>query len=241
MNSIMGGFLSRILEPHKPCAKIRSCACATKEQTAPSPVSDSIYDGRRIDYDRIIDLIEPGSSVLDVGCGDGVLLCRLVHEKQARGTGMELSQDNVISCVECGLSVIQADIDEGLSGIPSQSYDYVILSMTLQVIQRPEIAIGEMLRVGRRCIISFPNFAFWKVRAKLLLSGRAPVTRNLPYTWHTSPNRHVLSIRDFRKFCEHNGAKILREIPLSSHGRRVHISRIWPNMLADEAVFVISR
>lgn len=240
MNRLMGGFLARVTEPNK-CTRIKSCACSTNGQTAPRPASDSIYDGRRIDYDRIIDLVDPGSSVLDIGCGDGVLLCRLTREKQVRGTGMELSQDHVIGCVECGLSVMQADIDQGLRGIPDQSYDYVILSMTLQVINRPEVAIREMLRVGRRCIISFPNFAFWKVRAKLLLTGRAPVTRNLPYAWHASPNRHVLSIRDFRKFCEHNGARIEREVPISSHGRRVHISRIWPNMLADEAVFVISR
>jgi len=239
MEKIISGFLRNASEKGRYCAKKPGCACVTRNTGQPPHRGNSIYDGRRIDYERIVDLIEDGSRVLDIGCGDGVLLCQLMREKNARGMGIELDQDSIISCVQCGIPVVQADIDKGLAGLPDQSRDYVILSMTLQVIKRPDIAIREMLRIGRKCI-SFPNFGFWKVRAMTMFWGQAPVTRNLPYPWHESPNRHVLSIKDFRTFCAANGARILREIPISSHGRTVHTAGFWPNLFADEAVFVIT-
>lgn len=239
MEKTIGGFLRNASEQGRLCSQRPNCTCANPVVPA-TRRGNSIYDGRRIDYERIVDLIEDGSRVLDIGCGDGMLLCRLMREKNARGMGIELDQESIISCVQCGIPVIQADIDKGLAGYPDQSCDYVILSMTLQVIRHPDIAIREMLRIGRKCIISFPNFGFWKVRAKTLLWGQAPVTRNLPYPWHESPNRHVLSIKDFRGFCAANNARILREIPISSHGRTVHTTEFWPNLLADEAVFVIT-
>lgn len=238
---IIGGFLERVSDPARPCKKTKACACAQRDLTAPKTQrKDSIYDGRRIDYDRIVDLIEPGSTVLDIGCGDGSLLCRLMRERNVKGMGIELAQENVISCIECGIPVVQADIDKGLSGLADGAYNYAILSMTLQVIQNPVVVLGEMLRVARKCIVSFPNFAFWKVRAKSLLLGKAPVTRNLPYAWYTTPNRHVLSIKDFRDFCRNHGAEILTEIPISSHGRTIRRPKVWPNLFADEAVFVIA-
>jgi len=242
MEKMVQGFLNNTKGPGKACAQRLDCPCSKKtvlEHGVPKP-PHSIYDGRRVDYERIFDLVEDGSRVLDIGCGDGVLLCKLITSKHVKGMGIEVDQDNIVSCVECGIPVIHADIDKGLSGLPDQSYDYAILSMTLQVIPRPEIAIQEMLRIGRKCIISFPNFAFWKVRAKSLLLGRAPVTRNLPYDWYASPNRHVLSIKDFRGFCESHGARIIREIPISSHGRTVRTPALWPNLFADEAIFIIT-
>jgi len=247
MREIVAGFLRNARNRCGDCpqaAAERGCAksgACTKQRRAGPPAQspDSIYDGRRIDYERIVDLVEPGSRVLDIGCGDGVLLCKLIHGKNVDGMGIELSQANVIECVRCGIPVIHADIDKGLSGLPDQSFDYVVLSMTLQVIENPETAIKEMLRVGKRCIVSFPNFAFWKVRAKALLLGQAPVTRNLPYAWHVSPNRHVLSIKDFRRFCQAHNAEIIKEIAISSHGRTVRTAGLWPNLLADEALFVI--
>ncbi len=203
------------------------------------PKRRSIYEEHRVDYDLIVDLIEKGSRVLDVGCGNGELLCQLKHSKDVEEMGLELSQEGVVECVQRGVSVIQANVDKGFSAFPDQSFDYVILSMTLQEVKKPELVVSEMLRVGKKCIISFPNFAFWKVRVFLTLFGRAPVTRNLPYDWYASPNRHVMSLKDFRSFCQTHNAKIEDELLLSSSGPN-WLARLWPNLFADEAVVVIS-
>ncbi len=241
MENVVRGFLETAHGTSKPCAGVPNCPCEKGDPGAPVVATrNSIYDGRRIDYETIIRLVEPNSRVLDIGCGSGALLCRLMRQKNVDGVGMELDQEKAVSCIQCGVGVIQADIDNGLAHFADQSFDYVILSMTLQVIEKPALVIREMLRVGRKCIISFPNFGFWKVRAKLFLLGRAPLTRNLPYAWHMSPNRHSLSIKDFRAFCDENGAAIIREIPISSHGRSIRKAHFWPNMFADEAIFVIA-
>jgi len=235
MKRIISGFLLHVYEPGG-CCRVR-----LDEPEPPPPAPDaacpySIYQGRRLDYDTIVGLVDEGSRVLDIGCGDGQLLCKLMVEKDVSGIGIELDQDNLVYCARRGISVIQADADKGLTAFPDQSYDCVILSMTLQVVRNPDVVIREMLRVGKKCIVSFPNFGHWKVRTKLLLSGRAPVTRSLPYAWHASPNRHVLAIKDFRVFCKACGARIEKEITLSSRGQTAFL----PNLLADEAVFVIS-
>jgi methionine biosynthesis protein MetW len=127
-------------------------------------------------------------------------------------------------------------MDEGLTAFPDQSFDYVICSMTLQVLRKPEFALREMLRVGRKCVISIPNFGHWRVRRSVLFEGRAPVTRNLPYSWNRTPNRYVLSILDFRRFCEHLNIRIHNEIALGDRG----VVRHWPNMFALEAVYILS-
>ena len=245
MAKIIGGYLDTVTRKKnglKPAIALTSPkgSATTVPALSAAARTDTIYEGRRIDYERIIELIEPGSRVLDIGCGDGELIASLVTQRDVEGMGIELEQDNIIHCVQRGVGVVQADIDKGLSGLPNQSYDYVILSMTLQVIQKPDVVIREMLRVGRKCIVSFPNFGFWKVRLKHLFLGRAPVTRSLPYAWYVSPNRHVLSIKDFRHFCNTHNARILREIPLTSQGAGVRPAEFWPNMLADEAIFVIT-
>ena len=234
MTEIIAGFLKHTMHPERPCER---CSVEGKEMDiAPPPVAKtSIYRNRRVDYDMIIGLVEEGSRVLDIGCGTGVLLCRLDRKMPIQGMGLELSQENVVSAITCGLSVVQGDIDKGLRALPDQSFDYVILSMTLQVIKKPDLVLKEMLRVGRKCIVSFPNFGLWRVRVKTLL-GRAPVTRNLPYAWHQSPNRHVLSIEDFRRFCAELDIRIEREIPLTAEGS----ARFWPNLFAESALYVLS-
>jgi len=239
MKKIIGGFLDNAMHPEKVHVRRAKQMDSEAEFGPPAIVQESIYEGHRVDYDLIVDLVDEGSRVLDIGCGDGELLCRLITEKNVNGMGLEVSQGNIVSCVRRGISVVQADVDAGLSSLPDQCYDYVILSMTLQVIRKPEVAIREMLRVGKKCIISFPNFGFWKVRGKVMLYGQAPVTRNLPYAWYISPNRHVLSIKDFRDFCEEHNAHIEREIPLGPKGAGWS-AKLWPNLFADEAVFVIS-
>ncbi len=202
----------------------------------PRASEENIYRGHRVDYEMIVDLVPKSSRVLDIGCGDGELLCRLIAKKNVQALGLELSQGNIVSCVRRGIQVIQADIDEGLSALPDYSFDVVILSMTLQVISKPELVLKEMLRVGKKCIISFPNFGHWKVRVNTFFKGQAPVTRNLPYAWYQSPNRHVLSIKDFRKFCEQLSIKIEKEIPLYSQGE----AKTLVNLFAEEAVYVVS-
>jgi homoserine O-acetyltransferase len=240
MKKLISGFLTHVANSGPPQKVLSPTEVDSEADTGPTPLSrESIYEGHRVDYDMIIRLVDEGSRVLDIGCGDGELLVRLIAERGVEGIGIELAQGNIISCVRRGISVIQADVDQGLADIPDQSFDWVILSMTLQVVKHPDIVISEMLRIGKKCIISFPNFGFWKVRAKLLLHGRAPVTRNLPYAWYMTPNRHVLSIDDFRHFCATHGIHVEREIPLSRRGFGWS-AWLWPNLLADEAVFVIS-
>lgn len=240
MKDLIGGFLKHTFDPQLKLQEDAPVEPDPREVSGPVPLSsDSIYHGPRVDYDLIVDLVNPGSRVLDIGCGDGELLIRLVRQKRVDGMGLEVSEPNVIRCVNRGISVVQADIDKGLNAIPDQSYDYVILSMTLQVIKKPELAIREMLRVGKKCIISFPNFGYWKVRAMLALRGQAPVTRSLPYSWYTTPNRSVLSVKDFRQFCETHNIRIEREVPLSGTGSGFGV-RQWPNLFADEAVYVVT-
>ena len=229
MRDVIGGFLEHALPEQICCHEASDVPCS--DHANPQSPTDA-----RIDYDRIVDLVEEGSRVLDIGCGNGELLCRLVRQRGIDGMGVELDQERVVRCIQRGISVVQADVDKGLGALPDASFDYIILSMTLQVIQRPERLLRDMLRVGKKCIVSFPNFAHWAVRAKTLLSGRAPVTRHLPHPWYDTPNLHVLSIKDFRKFCADHGARIERELPLGRRGPRAW----WPNLLAEEAVFVIT-
>jgi homoserine O-acetyltransferase len=240
MKKIISGYLEHVSRPELARTRGAPLEVDSEADAGPPAISrESIYEGHRVDYDMIIGLVDEGSRVLDIGCGDGELLARLIPERRVQGTGIELAQGNIISCVRRGISVIQANVDEGLSDIPDQSFDWVILSMTLQVVEHPEIVISEMLRIGKKCIISFPNFGFWRVRAKLLLQGRAPVTRNLPYSWYMSPNRHVLSVHDFRVFCATHNIRMEKEIPLSRRGW-IWSAWLWPDLFADEAVFVIS-
>lgn len=232
---LVGGFVEHVANPEKLHAGMQ-VEVDSEAELGPVPTSStSIYEGHRVDYDMIVDLVDEGARVLDIGCGDGELLHRLIAQKNVKAMGLELAQGNIVTCVRRGISVVQADIDKGFDALPDQSYDYVILSMTLQAIKKPELVISEMLRVGKRCVVSFPNFGFWKVRAKTAMLGRAPVTRNLPYAWYVSPNRHVLSIKDFREFCSNRNIRIVREIALPGVA-----ARFWPNLLADEAVFVIA-
>ncbi len=228
-------FLRRTMHPERPC---EWCwASEENRETGPFPAaSNSIYVGRRVDHDMIVDLVDEGSRVLDVGCGSGELLCRLQVDKNVRGLGLELDQHNVVNAVNCGVPIIQADVDKGLGALPDQSFDYVLLSMTLQVIQKPDLALKEMLRVGNKCIVSFPNFAYWRARAETFFQGRAPVTRGLPYSWYQTPNRHVLSIKDFHHFCDDLGIRIEKEFPLRHDG----VAKFWPNLFAEEALYVLA-
>jgi methionine biosynthesis protein MetW len=192
------------------------------------------------EHQRIISLIEEGARVVDLGCGEGDLLLALKLSKGVRAEGIELSDACIQACVARGLfSVHHGDLDEGLADYPDKSVDYVISTNTIQVLHRPMVLIREMARVGKRCIVSFPNFAHWRVRLQLL-KGRMPRTPKLPYEWYETLNIHLTTIRDFRDFCRKAGLKILREIPLrtSASGRCTEV-RLLPNLRADTAIFVL--
>jgi len=205
--------------------------------------SGPLAPGRRLSpEDRlIIDLIEPGSRILDLGCGEGDLMLALEGEKQVHAEGIELSQECIQACVAKGLSnVHHGDLDSGLANYADGSMDYVILTNTIQVLHKPLFLIQEMARVGRKCIVSFPNFAHWRSRLQLVLTGRMPRTSRLPFEWHDSPNIHLTTIADFRKLCRQANLKILREIALQTRTDGSYFrTGFWPNLLADEAVFLL--
>ena len=199
-------------------------------------------NGLHINYSLISQMVEDNSKVLDLGCGDGYLLKLLKDIKNVKGFGIEISQKEVISCIEKGLSVIQGDIDEGLRQFSDKSYDYVILNQTLQSAKNPDYVIEEMLRVGKKCIISFPNFAYWRVRFNFFFSGNMPKSKVLPFEWYNTPNIHLLTIKDFFEFTYKRNIKILQKIyTTKANIKKDFRYNFFSNLFAEEAVFVISK
>jgi methionine biosynthesis protein MetW len=189
----------------------------------------------RGDYAIIGEIVEPQSRVLDLGCGEGELLQWLVQSKAVEARGVEISREKVQRAIARGVSVFQGDIDEGLADYPDGAFDYVILSQTLQETRHPRQVLREMLRVGRRAIVAFPNFGHWRVRLSMLTSGRAPRTRLFPFAWHESPNIHFLTVRDFEELVATEGYTMERRYCLAGR-RRV---TVMPNLLAEVAVFLV--
>lgn len=191
----------------------------------------------RADLQAIADAIPAGTRVLDLGCGDGALLDYLVREKKIQGRGIELSEAGVLACVRRGLSVRQGNLQEGLADYPDDSFDYVVLSQTLPFLDNPKMILREVLRVGRRGIVSFPNWGYWRCRLELLLTGRIPQAPDLPQRWHDVPRWQAFTITDFARFCKRHGIRISRQIYLA-HNRRIHV-RKYKNLLSTTAVFVL--
>jgi len=189
-------------------------------------------DGRA-DLDAIAAWVPPGASVLDLGCGEGVLLNYLKQSREVRGYGIEISDANVLACVKNGINVIQSDLEAGLAGFDAGSFDYVILSQTLQAMHHTEEIIVEMLRVGRQGIVSFPNFGYWPQRLQIM-RGRMPVSEVLPYLWYNTPNVHLCTLADFEDFCANHGVRILERVVMQEQGRPV---RIAPNLRGSVAVY----
>lgn len=192
-----------------------------------------------IDYNLIVSLMENGASVLDLGCGNGELLHMLKKEKMVHGVGIEINSSNIVKCVKKGISVIQADIDEGLADFSDNSYDYVVLNQTLQVIYKPDYVIDEMLRVGKYSIVGFPNFGNINIRFQFLFSGMMPVTKRLPYKWYNTPNIHLLTVKDFKEFCKEKKIEIISEY-YTKVGSMMNL-KLFPNLRAVNAFFVLSR
>jgi methionine biosynthesis protein MetW len=197
----------------------------------------------RYDLKIIASWIEPGSKVLDLGCGEGDLLHFLKQNKQVVGTGIERREARVVRCIEKGLSALQGDINAEVLDYPDNSFDYVILSQTLQQVYEPADLIQSLLRIGKKGIVSFPNFSYWTIRLQLLLSGYAPITRQLPYEWYDTPNIRVITIKDFRKFAREVDFKIIKEVAINTrnNGKIGKTIKFMPNLCATYGIFLIGK
>lgn len=197
----------------------------------------------RLDLMLVADMVEHGSRVLDVGCGDGALLHLLAQTRGVDARGIEISRAGVSECVAKGLSVIQGDADTDLADYPDDAFDYVILSQTIQATRNPRQVLEHMLRIGRRAIVSFPNFGHWRIRGQLVFKGRMPMTDNLPDQWYDTPNIHFCTIRDFVELCRELGAGMERAVALDSWGNPVRVNAPWWfwNLFGQQAVFLLKR
>lgn len=194
-------------------------------------------DELRPDLQAVAELVPGGSSVLDLGCGDGALLAYLIGRRGVRGRGIEIGEEEMLACVRRGLSVRQGNLEEGLADYPDCSFDYVILSQTLPFLDNPLMILGEMLRVGRQGIVSFPNWGYWRSRLSFLLGGRIPVAPDYPEPWHSVTRWQALTISDFTDFC-HERAIMLQQRIYLADAQRISV---LPNLLAKTAVFVLAR
>ncbi len=198
----------------------------------------------RVDLDLIAKMVEPGSRALDVGCGDGALLDYLNHEKGVDGRGIELSSDGVNACVASGLSVIQGDADQDLDDYPNQAFDYAILGQTLQATRQPHNVLKNLVRIGKRAIVSFPNFGYWRVRASLMFFGKMPQTKTLSYNWYDTPNIHFCTITDFINLCDSLGIMIEQGFALDRVGltRKIGASgMLYANLRGEQAIFLLKK
>jgi len=200
-------------------------------------------DGRiRVDLQLIADMVEPKSRVLDIGCGDGVLLDYLGHFKQVDGRGVELSQAGVNACVAQGLSVVQGDADTDLTHYPENAFDYVILSQTLQATREPRRVIENLVRIGRKAIVSFPNFGHWKVRWNLIWTGRMPETEAIPARWYDTPNIHFCTILDFVDLCAELDIEIEESLSINEHGRKNNLrAHRLANIFGEQGMFLLRK
>ncbi len=195
------------------------------------------------EFKVISELIENKSKALDVGCGDGELIKYLIENKTKDIRGLEISKKKVQNCLSKGLTVIEGDAENDLKQFPDKSFDYVILSQTLQAFLNPDKVIKELLRVGKKAIVTIPNFGHWKVRIKLLINGTMPLTKNLPYEWHNTPNLHMCTIKDFFVFCEKRNIKIFRSLALNQDKiSEINIKNLnYKNLMSDLGIFLIEK
>ena len=216
---------------------------ALSEPTLPlAGITPHRTENYRSDHLLVAEMVERGSRVLDVGCGDGDLL-QLLENRGIDGRGIELSREGVNRCVAKGLAVVQGDADTDLVNYSDDAFDYVILSQTLQATRQPRVVLENLLRIGQRAIVSFPNFGYWKMRLQLLIGGHMPRTENLPATWYDTPNIHFCTIKDFVQLCDEINVKMERAVALDLYGRPLRLKLPWWfwNMFGEQGVFLLSR
>lgn len=195
----------------------------------------------RADLEIIKQWIEPNTRVLDLGCGDGSFLAKLKKDKNISDCGLEIDPENITKCLSAGVNVIEQNLDDGLANFESNSFDTVLLTQTLQAVQKPDELVEEMLRIGKNCIITFPNFAHWRYRLYLLSNGRMPVSKHLPYQWYDTPNIHFCTIKDFDALCHDRDIKIQHRtvVDLNHHGSA--LMNLNPNFFGFNAIYHVSR
>jgi len=195
----------------------------------------------RPDLKIIGDWIRPGSRILDLGCGDGALLAYLRDQRQVRGYGLEIDADKITRCIQAGVNVIHTDLEAGLSDFDDNSFDYVLMTQTLQTVRHTERLLDDMLRVGREGVVTFPNFGHWKCRLQLALGGRMPVVKTLPHAWYNTPNIHLFTIRDFEQLCRDKGIQLLQCVVLDHAHRLSPGLQLFPNLLGEIALYHLGR
>lgn len=196
----------------------------------------------RTDWEAIENFVSPGSTVLDLGCGDGSLLEQLKNNKKVLVRGVDIDQNNILSCIQKGISVFQSDLDGGLSDYGDKTFDFVILSLTLQVVYEPKMLLREILRVGKKAIVSIPNFSYWLNRFQLLTRGESPVTEHMPYEWYNTPNIRTLTVADFRKLCKELKIKIEAEAHTTIRGNPLTsaLAKHFPGLFSEISIFLLS-
>lgn len=195
----------------------------------------------RIDHRLIHDWVVPDSRVLDLGCGDGTLLKLLRENKNVIGYGLDIDAENILRCVENGINVIEQNIDQGLYNFDDRSFDTVIMSQTIQTMQYPDKALVEMLRIGKECIVTFPNFGHWRARLQLLVSGRMPVSDILPFEWYNTPNIHFCTFRDFEVLCKALDIRVLNRAVVASRKGSALLQHLRPNLFGETAIYRVSK
>ncbi|MDG1243347.1 MAG: methionine biosynthesis protein MetW [Porticoccaceae bacterium] len=187
------------------------------------------------------DWIKENSRVLDLGCGDGSLLETLTNKHQVRGYGLEIDPDSISQCIGRGVNVIEQDLNEGLENFADASFDTVVMMQTLQALRYPHLVLDEMLRIGKQCIVTFPNFGHWRTRADLVFSGRMPVTKRLSYQWYDTPNIHFFTYKDFEALCVERNINIVNRNFVGGRASDLGLDSIWPNLFAHTAVYRLSK
>jgi methionine biosynthesis protein MetW len=195
----------------------------------------------RLDLSHIMRWIKPGSKVLDLGCGNGEFLQMLQQQYQVDGLGLEIDPDDISKALSRGLNIVEQNLDTGLANFPDQSFDTVVMAHALQAVHYPDRVLDEMLRIGRQCVVTFPNFGHWRCRLYLGTHGRMPVSKSMPFSWYNTPNIHFCTVQDFEQLCRDKGIKILERDMVGNTERKPLLASSWPNLFATTAIYHITR